>query len=326
MVPATYFDGRRAQAHPVTVTFDRERVQLAGAAVARDDALSAVVITDRIGNCPRLIRFSDGAHCEVTDLSALDRVAGIADSRVARWERSTRMVALAVLALALTAVFLYFKGVPAAASVVADRLPSPMLERLSHDALRWLDIRWFDPSLLAVSRRQTLLQILDGLRPPGPGGSALRLEFRRSPVIGANALALPSGVIVITDELVYLSRDDREIAAVLAHEVGHVVGRHSMRRLAQSAAITLLLGWYAGDVSMLAIATPTILLTAQHTRELEQEADDYAAKVLAAQGIPAAHMVAILERLEKARGSGVQWGYLSTHPATAERLARLRGR
>ena len=48
------------------------------------------------------------------------------------------------------------------------------------------------------------------------------LVFRKSDAIGANAMALPSGTIVVTDGLVTLAEDDREILGVLAHEAGHV--------------------------------------------------------------------------------------------------------
>ena len=68
----------------------------------------------------------------------------------------------------------------------------------------------------------------------------IRLEVRSAPQIGANAFALPSGIIVVTDELVALSEDDDELAAVIAHELGHVHHRHIMRTVIQNSAAALL--------------------------------------------------------------------------------------
>src|SRR2546430_17108618 len=91
------------------------------------------------------------------------------------------------------------------------------------------------------------------------------LEFRQS-FIGANAFALPSGIIVETDDLVRLSRSDGEVLGVLAHELGHVKHRHTMRRLLEGSATALFISGVPGVVAStpsLAAAAPAALL---HTR------------------------------------------------------------
>src|SRR5438094_7952747 len=74
------------------------------------------------------------------------------------------------------------------------------------------------------------------------------LEFRQS-FIGANAFALPSGIIVVTDDLVRLSRSDDEVLGVLAHELGHVKHRHTMRRLLEGSATALIIAGGTGDLA-----------------------------------------------------------------------------
>ena len=68
----------------------------------------------------------------------------------------------------------------------------------------------------------------------------MSLAFRRGRDLGANAFALPDGVIVFTDELIGLLESDAEILAVFAHEYGHVVERHSLRQILQDSAIAVL--------------------------------------------------------------------------------------
>ena len=71
---------------------------------------------------------------------------------------------------------------------------------------------------------------------PGPygrlaiamNGSGSVLLFRDGGKFGANAFALPSGKIIVTDQLASLLNDE-QIVGVLAHELGHVVYRHGMR-------------------------------------------------------------------------------------------------
>ncbi len=64
----------------------------------------------------------------------------------------------------------------------------------------------------------------------------MTVEFRASPIIGANAFALPGGIVIVTDQLMQLAEHDDEILAVLAHEIGHVKHRHVLRGLPQDSA------------------------------------------------------------------------------------------
>ena len=74
-----------------------------------------------------------------------------------------------------------------------------------------------------------------------------RLEFRTIPDLGANAFALPSGIVVVTDDLVASAASDEELLAVLAHELGHIQHRHALRGVLQTSIIPLLLAAITGD-------------------------------------------------------------------------------
>ncbi|MDD2929961.1 MAG: hypothetical protein PHY50_09105, partial [Sideroxydans sp.] len=72
MVAAQYFDGMTAAAQVVTLTLDGEWLQLRGEVLAHEWPLRDVKVSERLGDTPRRIEFSDGSHCEVTDHAALD--------------------------------------------------------------------------------------------------------------------------------------------------------------------------------------------------------------------------------------------------------------
>ena len=133
---------------------------------------------------------------------------------------------------------------------------------------------------------------------------------------------------MLTDELVNLAKDDREIEAVLAHEFGHLLQRHILRHVLQDSAATLLVAVSIGDLSVLTsliAAAPTLLLQAKFSRDFEREADDFALDYLDRQKIPAEVFATMLERLEKAQPGGRDMpDFLSTHPEVRARIERAK--
>jgi Zn-dependent protease with chaperone function len=146
----------------------------------------------------------------------------------------------------------------------------------------------------------TLLRRFDDL--VLPDHRRLTLEFRDAESLGANAMALPSGAIYMTDQLVALTSDDRVLMAVIAHEAGHVKRRHGLRQMIQGATVGALITWYFGDFSALGAAAPASLLQAKYSRDLEREADAYAVQVLKMNDLPASLLADALELIQKSHG------------------------
>jgi len=333
MIAATYFDGRTARAHQVTLAFEAGDVVLSGGDMDRRAPVGSIVFDEELGSTPRIVRFVDGAFCEVPDhagFAALAESHGIQVRAVARWERSWGVVTAAALFLIVGFAIFYRFALPAMAESAADRLPPTALNALSRQTLSILDRTMFTPTELAGRRRAALMNGLDALTLPGAERPRLSLDFRKSEKLGANAVALPSGTIIATDALVELMPDDRDVLAVLAHEAGHVARRHGLRKVIQSSMVAILITWYVGDVSALVATAPSVLIQAQYSRDLERDADAYAADTLELNGLSVGHLANALERLAQAhKGDGASTGplsYLSSHPATAERLAWLRER
>lgn len=339
-VPCDYLDGTTTRRRRVVLRVEDGHAVVEGEDVARRDPLGRVRVSERMGSAPRLVSFPDGAFCEVRDHAALDALlgaTGFRESFVVRIQARWSWVAGALAACVAVVAAAYVFVLPWGAEIAAAHVPPSAMAKLSEQTLEVLEGRFFEPSKLPQDRRTVLARRFAGMVTPDGDQVPHELLFRSSPAIGANALALPSGTIIVTDELVALASSDDEILAVLCHELGHVQRRHGVRKALQSTVVGLVTTWYLGDLSSLAAAIPAALLDARYSREMESEADAYGARMLRANGLSPTLLATMLERLEGSRtpdGSprakdenedddGVG-GYLRSHPATEERIRALR--
>lgn len=331
---ASYSDGRSAALLEVRLIPLHGHVWVQGADWDRRAPLETVEIGERLGRAPRLIRFDDGAVCEVPDGPAFEswlESIGYADRAVDRAQRSWVVAIAAVVAVVAIGWAAWRWGLPLAAAELARRTPAVVTEILSQQTLDLLDDHLLAPTMLPVERRRALNRGFARLDPQ----QRAQLLFRSGARIGPNALALPDGRVVVLDELVSLAEHDEEILAVLAHELGHVDRRHGLRMTIQSTAVGAFIAWWMGDFSPVIAAAPAALLQASHSRELESEADADAARSLQRIGIAPSRLADILERMAHQHGERADRGstaadptwtdYLSSHPATRRRIEALRG-
>ena len=327
MLTADYFDGRSTRVRVVRLEIAGKDLLITGEDIDRRVPFAHVTVDERLGRAPRRLRFRNGAFCEVSDLHALDELLSAAahrDGWVDRMQRHLQFVLLSIAGCAALAVAGYKWGLPWAAALGAEKMPPAISGQLSVQTLHLLDGNVLLPSRIGTDRRQALGAGFYRLRLPEGGTAKGELLFRRSPQLGANAFTLPDGTIVLLDDLITLVDDDREILATLAHELGHVHGHDSLQLLLQGSAVGMFLAFYIGDFSTLLAAAPATLAQARYSRDLEEKADDYGAAVLALNGMSPALLAEVLVKLKKSRPGEAQAGYLSSHPATDERIRHLR--
>ena len=330
MIQASYFDGKSATRHAVTLTVTDDRARIEGNGISRDESLGSLRVSEPMGSAPRLITFPDGAICEITDHAALNALlaqTGYQEKAVVRWQQNGVWVIGALLFSVVAVWGAYRYGLPVFADAIAQQLPEKSIAQLGEHVLETLDESVFKPSELPDARQKEIIAGFEKLAPPNGKKVSHTIRFRKSPQIGANAFALPSGDIVITDQLITLAKDDREIQAVLAHELGHLEQRHSLRQLLQGTIVGLVISWYVGDVSSILASAPAAILQARYSRDFEREADAYGAALLKHNHVSPGYLANMLERLEKAHGGGKDdegGDYFSTHPGTAERIRVLR--
>jgi predicted Zn-dependent protease len=150
-----------------------------------------------------------------------------------------------------------------------------------------------------------------------------------------NAFATPDAYIFVTRGILAHFNSEDEMAAVIGHEIGHVVGRHSKRKMGRARLGELLgyLGTFAtGTTATYGLAnTLTQASLAGYGREYELEADEYGASWLAAAGY---NPRALLDSIQMLRDHedfqqkvnnrpAVYHGILGSHPAHEKRIHEL---
>ncbi|HYP67432.1 MAG TPA: M48 family metallopeptidase [Thiobacillaceae bacterium] len=137
-----------------------------------------------------------------------------------------------------------------------------------------------------------------------------------------NAFAVPGGYVVVNRGLIKAADSAEEVAGVLAHEVQHVEQRHTLKNLIQRLGWRALVSLAAGDVSGSIVASAAANLgELKFSRDLEAQADLGGLAALRKAGISPQGMLSFFTKLAKQDGSPVP--FLSTHPASAQRLHDL---
>ncbi|TDR31840.1 M48 family metallopeptidase [Hydromonas duriensis] len=172
---------------------------------------------------------------------------------------------------------LYVFALPAAANYISTRLPSHILDDISKEALAQMESDGdLLPSKLSKARQAELLNKFNALKKPDTD-IPFTLHFFSSPDTGPNAFALPSGDVVLLDELVNITTNDDQTMGVLAHELGHVAHRHSMRNIIQSSIVSFAIANWLGDYgNTIANFGAATLLSGKYSRDFERDADNYA--------------------------------------------------
>ncbi len=139
---------------------------------------------------------------------------------------------------------------------------------------------------------------------------------------GFNAFAVPNGTIVVLDGLANTLTDD-ELMAVLGHELGHVVHRHSMKGVMRSLGLLSVASVVFGDFSSVLASSVATMQTLHYSRDDEREADTFGRRFAAAANLPAGTEASVWRKFQKeekrSAGAGIP-PWLSTHPPTEERL------
>jgi Zn-dependent protease with chaperone function len=331
-LPAVRYDGQTSARLPVVLRFfDTGMLQVRGEGIEQHFTFDKVSALPRVGRLPLRLEFPDGAACEIEDHPDLARVIALLPGRrvgrlVHRLENRLTYIGI-TLALAIAVLFGVIQyGIPVAARHIAERIPVGMERHMGEQTLAALDEALCTPTTLPVARRDALLETFHafGLRTRAP---TVNILFRQCAALGPNAFTLPAGTIIFTDDLVNLSDDDRQLLGVLAHEIGHVHYRHTLRHLLSNSATALLLIMLTGDIgsaSSLAATLPTLLVQSKFSRAAEIESDDYAIGMLHRANIDPAYLADLLERMTAQGGGDHAPGFLSTHPQTEARIAKLR--
>lgn len=146
-----------------------------------------------------------------------------------------------------------------------------------------------------------------------------------------NAFALPGGQIFITEGLFRRLKSEDQLAGVLGHEMGHVVGRHSNEQMAN----TRLWSGLAQGVGILTsdghnnTGAQLAQMAAQYrvmkfSREDELESDALGVRFMSQAGYDPEALIGVMEILAQVSGGGRQSDFMSSHPNPENRIEKIR--
>lgn len=329
-----YLDGRTTAHHPVTIQLTETALRISRVDGTALDWPYARISQTQGSDKGEQVRLEYGAMpvqaLVVQDtefLAAVQRAAStnvgqLHDPRKRRLR--VRWTVLASLALIGAVAGLYVKGISVLTIFLAPHVPLSWEEHFGDSAFEQLapaTLRCTDPHRLAA-----IEQILHRLTTTVPDSPyRLRLTIVDQPVL--NAFALPGGRIVVLRGLLEATDSPEQLAGVLAHEVQHVLRRHSTRAVLEQGSTSLLITAVTGDSAgalAYGIESPRMLGKLRYSPLQEDEADREGFLLLHTAGVDPTEMIAFYRTMEAKQPHQTESpSYVSTHPDAGDRIANL---
>ncbi|MEL6586522.1 MAG: M48 family metallopeptidase [Pseudomonadota bacterium] len=337
---ADYFDGERALRQRVSLIHEDGvrgrvlRLNLPDGGVVRWPARRVRRLADQVGAGTTTFGLSTGGEARLvtTDKAAKDLVLALdpkAAGRLPGPALGRRALVVSGAGVACIAA-LIFVLLPALAGVLAGHM-DPEAEQamgdIHYDQTRTMFASFGGP--LQECRNPAGQAALDDMTERVAEGVDLPydlvvrvLDDSRNPAL--NAYAVAGGRITFFHSMILAAESPDEIAAVLAHELGHVVYDDPVRHMLQSAAAMAVLSVLIGDVTGggLIGGTAGAALQSSYSRTAEVRADAFARDQLTAVGLPPSALGRMFERFRDRYGDteGLV-AHFSTHPQLADRIA-----
>lgn len=138
---------------------------------------------------------------------------------------------------------------------------------------------------------------------------------------GINAFATMGGFVYMNAGLIYEAENEAELASVIAHEIGHIAGRHAVGQMRQQALASGALAVAGLDRNTAVQIGVDLALNLPHSRGDEFDADRLGLAMLRRAGYAPSGMVSFMQKLQR---GGAPPAFLSTHPNVGDRIQTLR--
>lgn len=155
--------------------------------------------------------------------------------------------------------------------------------------------------------------------------TAYRYQFTIIKSDQINAFTIPGGNIFMFSELMKIAETPEEVAAVLAHEIGHAERRHVVTKLIKELSITAIVSVLSGGDPSILIQVLKDIVGNSFDRKQEEEADKFALELLEKASISPKSLARFFERLnEKNLDYDENLEILMTHPHNDNRIEQVR--
>jgi predicted Zn-dependent protease len=207
--------------------------------------------------------------------------------------------------------------------VIVNMLPTEWENKVGKES--FAEIRQFFPLTDEPALTNRVFLVSQRLK-KGLPYEAPKFRFHVSAMPLINAIALPGGDVVVLEGLLADATPD-ELAAVLAHEMAHVIKKHAMRQIAQQAGPAFVAKYVLGGEGALStlMEGASTLGELQYSRGNERQADAVAFEMLVDANIDPrslANFFKKIRKIEKKMGENND-DLFSTHPPTEERIKFL---
>jgi Zn-dependent protease with chaperone function len=325
--PAIYFDGVSSKKHDVMLKM-AACLEIAEAGtfltawaygdVRRADGPKGVLRLLSIAATPlaRLEVRDPAAQAEIT------RFCTLLDGEGSPGDGSRRRIVLWSLAAAASVISIIWFGIPLLADKLTPFVPISFEKRLGDASNVQIRAIFGSKSCSSAAGVEALQKLVGELQaqaqlriPPEP-------EVLSSPV--PNAFALPGGRVYVLSKLLDKAETPDEVAAVLAHEFGHIAHRDGLRRLIADGSTSFLIGLLLGDVTgaSVVLTTGRALLSAAYSRDAEASADRYAQALMHKLGRSPKALGTLMLRITGSEKNN-PLAIFASHPMTDDRIAAL---
>lgn len=325
-VSAEFFDGQTSKPQQVNLEFTSTSLIVymqEGEAITIP--LGDIKVQPKLGTIPRILDLPNNACVHVSDHNALEKLLPHKRDWVHALENNWKFVVSSFASIIVFGLMMYFIIIPWGAKAAAPKMTKTFGESLTKDTITYLETM----SLLekeAKSKYQDRLESIRSFEIMHPY-SEYKILLYSAPAIGANAFALPNDTIIVTHQLMDLIDDDLEILAILMHEIGHVKKYHVMERIIKDSMVSFVMfSLFGADWT----SVPMVVLSTSYSRNVEKEADIYAAHLLKKHNLPPSLLGKALSRIEgehhkkiKSHTESSLFDWISSHPSTNRRIKYL---
>lgn len=319
---ASYYDGRTAQRHPVTVHLRATALDVVAEEghVIDQWLYGEVELSDQGSAGSRVVKQGTEARLVIPDRHAFAQLKALSPNLVSQRQRTLRNMGLSVVAMAVVILVGYF-SLGLLSGAIVQMIPLETEVRLGN-AYADEVAAFFAPeqggALCNNAQGGAALDAtVERLQRFTDGPFPYRVDILDTPLV--NAVALPGGRILLFRGVLDKADSFDEVAGVLAHEMEHVNLRHGMQAVVRGYGINMLADMMFGGNMMGSVSS--LLMMTSYSRDAELAADQGAIAPLRQAGIGTAGVARFFARLKEKEGKGLfnLPELLSTHPPSAVR-------
>jgi Zn-dependent protease with chaperone function len=326
-----FFDGESASAQSVTVEVDSDSIVIA----SRDSTNVTERTFSKSSSLPQLRL--DGSY-EIL----LDKVARVVltGKNVESWMREnnlrirsrttvprrwslTSLAALSLFSVSFIALLLW--SVPQCAVVFVPLIPISAEEEIGEHMHKSI-VKNLKGECSNREAQVAVQRFVNRLLKESGSRRKVRVTLVNSPTL--NAFAVPGGNIYVLRGIIKAASSGNELAAVIAHELGHVTKRHILKSLTQQIGLRVVATYLSAGLDTIGDASLFLsshLIGFSYSRGNESEADLVGMEFLKDAGIDSRGAASFFTHIKEKLGDPTNGigGYLATHPSHTERIEAL---